>query len=82
MSKTTYYVVQTAPGLFMMNADECGHVNHEGHGIGCAERMSISRARHICRNERMRLEADGDAARRFPRIVKVSIETKTIQDRR
>ena len=82
MSKQTYYVVQTAPGLFMMNADEDEQVNHEGVGIECAEHLSCARARRICRNEQERLAVDDDTPRRFPRIVKVTVETKTIKDRR
>ena len=78
MAKQTYYVVQTTPTLFVHNTD----IAVEGFGIEKAARLSITEARQFYRRFKGFNEMVGDVPRRFPRIIKVTVETKTITERR
>ena len=79
MGRYTYYIVELAPGCF---------VRHGGPAFAPASacdaeqatRFTMAEARSVYRNA-CRGEGRCDA-RRFPRIIKVSTETKTVKDRR
>ena len=74
MAKQTYYVVQTTPTLFVHNMDSAV----EGFGMEKAAHLSINEARQYYRRFKEFNKAIGDVPRRFPRIIKVTVETKTI----
>ena len=85
MSKSTYYIVQTGPECYVVEYGD-GLT-----GFGPADKaahLSLSLARRACREVKRGVElramqtGDYSFARRFPRIVKVTVETKTIKDRR
>jgi len=78
MGKEVYYIVQTAPAYFL-RWSSAGHFvqgigRHEAHHFG-----AISEAWRELRALRGRLKADG--ASRFPRLLKVTVETKSIKHR-
>lgn len=73
MSKQTYYIVQVWRDIFVRK-DEAGY--GVGYGMDKAARLSLGEARRLyrkCADKR-----DEDTPRRFPRIIKVTVETKTI----
>ena len=74
--KQTYYMVQTGPNAYVNDpTPTCA--------FGTARtpaRMSLANARRAYRDECAQLRHDTPT--RFPRIIKVSVETKTIKDRR
>ena len=78
MSKSTYYVVQIAPLCYVrdsaMFASTVTRDAEKATRFTLPEAMSVYKT--ACRN------ATADTPRRFPRIVKVTVETKTIKDRR
>ena len=76
MSKTTYYIVQIAPSAFIRHNGELGHGT--ARNAEDATRFTLPEANSIYR---ICANATGNA-RRFPRIIKVSVETKTIKERR
>ena len=75
MSRRTHYLVQTAPTLFVHKDDALGFV--EGFGAADAAQLSIAEARRLYREFRAAIP-DGDGPHRFPRILKVTIEMRTI----
>ena len=79
MSKHTYYIVQTSPTLF---AHECGTFGGfcEGRGAKDAAHLDIHEARRLYRS--YKATRAPDTPRRFPRVLKVTVETKTIITRR
>ena len=77
--KATYYIVQTSPILFVHKDtdDECSFV--EAYGMSQAKQYTaVSKANKVWKQM---CEHYGEA-RRFPRIIKVTTETKTIKERR
>ena len=77
-----YYIVQTAPTLFLHGNEK---VVMEGFGADDAARLSFGQAARLCREIRARsnrADGGGECARRFPRVLKVSIEMKTITPKR
>ena len=75
MSKQTHYIVQTRRNLFVQKDNEV-KCYVDGYGIDKAAHLSLSEARRLWREERM--HDDPNTPRRFPRILKVTVETKTI----
>lgn len=78
MSKTTYYIVQTSPVCYVHGDSALGFV--EGVGICDASRLCWGKAQVVFREFAERMPED--APRRYPRIVKVTTEYKTIKTRR
>lgn len=76
MSKSTYYIVQTAASLYIRR--DGNDILGSGFGLEQAGRLTMSEARRICREMRAYQK---DTPHRFPRIIKVTIETKTIKER-
>lgn len=78
MSKTTYFIVQTSPVCYVHGDSVIGFV--EGVGPRDAARLCWGKAQVVFREfaELMR----EDAPRRYPRIIKVTTEYKTIKTRR
>ena len=77
MSKQTYYIVQTTPIMFVHDAAILdGPAYCECVGADKAAHLSLTEARRLWREERM--HGDANTPRRFPRIIKVTVETKTI----
>ena len=79
MSKQTYYIVQVFGDKFLK-------VNDEGYYVPTHERdkaahLTISEARRLFRDSKTWCSKD-DTPRRFPRILKVTEEIKTITPRR
>lgn len=74
MSRLTYYIVQLAPDKYVGYNGPTRHVNEAKFTTELAEAMGMFRTSCRC--------SDADTPRRFPRIVKVTIETKTVKDRR
>ena len=74
MGKNTYYIVQTTPHLFVHKEDIVGYC--EGFGAKDAAHLSISQARRLYRD--YKAKQGEDTPRRFPRILKVSVDMKTI----
>ena len=72
MSKQTYYIVQATPT----------HYVHEGinvgYGMDDAAQLTIGEARRILNILAARAQELGMSARRFPRIIKITVEAKTI----
>ena len=84
MSKSTYYIVQTACDMFIMRTNDGRYVST--YAKDEATKFTFGEAQKVfkdeCERARRLVEAGYHAPRRFPRIVKVTIETKTIKDRR
>ena len=78
MSKTTYYIVQTAPSVFARDNGELGHGTTRS--AEDATRFTLPEANSIYRTACA--NTTEEAARRFPRIIKITTETKTIKERR
>ena len=78
MSKTTYYIVQTSPSCCAHGDGISGFA--DGYGMKDAARLCFGRAQIVFRQ--FAAKATAHTPRRFPRIVKVTIETKTVKDRR
>ena len=75
MSRRTHYIVQTAPTLFVHDGGALGFV--EGFGAADAAQLSIAEARRLYREFRA-AAPDGDGPRKFPRILKITTEMRTI----
>lgn len=75
MGKNIYYIVQTTPTMFVHKGNlGLGHV--EGFGAEEAAHLSLPEARKLYRVYRA-VRPEG-APFRFPRILKVTIEMKTL----
>ena len=73
--KRTWYIVQTARGYVCGNAVS-GWRDNEREARRAA-RLTIEKARQIHRRFKV---ADESAPHRFPRTIKVTVETKTIKE--
>lgn len=77
MSRSTYYIVQTLGDMFIMRTADGRYV--PSYDRGRAVRLSFAEARSIyraqCRYAEKSRAVGYYAPRRFPRIIKVSIET-------
>ena len=81
--KRIYYIVQTAPALFLHGSSAAGFV--DGFGAEGAARLCFGRAESLCREIRARsnrADNGGECPRRFPRVLKVTTEMKTITPKR
>lgn len=76
--KRTWYIVQTARGYVVGNAT-IGWRDNERMARKAA-RISLEKARQVHRRFRDETCAEEDRPRRFPRIIKVTVETKTIKE--
>ena len=75
MGRNIYYIVQTAPTMFVHKGNlDLDHV--EGFGAEKAAHLSLSEARKLYRVYRA-VRQEG-APFRFPRILKATVEMKTI----
>lgn len=78
--KTTHYIVQTSPILFVHKDGEdpeCAII--EAYGMGQAKHyVAVSKAHRVWKQMCERCSE----VRRFPRIIKMTTETKTIRERR
>ena len=75
--KQTYYIVQVSETHYIHYSGELAFV--DGYGERHAARLPHYMARRVYSELRA---AAKDDARRFPRIIKVTVETKTITPRR
>lgn len=71
MSKSTYYLLQIAPTRFVH-----GPLMVEGYGAEKAARLTLAEAHRLYRDFCAKLRHN--TPRRFPRIIRVTVETKTI----
>lgn len=79
MSKSTYYVVQASPEVNGYIGGDSFRGFMCGWGMNHAARFAdIGKARQVMR----KLCPSADTPRRFPRIIKVTVETKIIKERR
>ena len=74
--KATYYIVQATARLFAVS-DEHGRAGLSL-GFDSATRFALPDARRVLRE--IRRDYGDNGPRRFPRIVKVTIETTTIKE--
>ena len=74
MSKQTYYVVQLSPSCYAHGDTIIGFA--AGYGLDKAARLCYGKAERVYRD--FKAKATPDTPRRFPRVVRVTIETKTI----
>lgn len=74
MSIRTHYVVQLSPSEFAGSDGPAKHIDE-------AARLSLTDARRLFRLAAYETRVE-NAPRRFPRVIKVTIETKTIITRR
>ena len=74
MARQTYYMVQVSSVAFVRKDEHVGYGT--GYGTERAAHMSLVEAQRVYR-EHKRLR-NADTPRRFPRIIKVTVETKTI----
>lgn len=79
MSKTTYYIVQTGPSEYLHNRGIFGGYD-ETRNAQEAAHLDIATAKRL--HKAWCNATTPETPRRFPRIVKVTVETKTIKDRR
>ena len=77
MDKQTYYIVQVWRDIFVRK-DKAGY--GIGYGMDKAAKLSLGEARQLYR--KCAKEREANTPRRFPRIIKVTVETKTITPRR
>ena len=77
MGKQTYYIVQTWRDLYVRK-DATGY--GVGYGKDKAAHLSLAEAWRLYRE--YKAKRDADTPRRFPRIIKVTVETKTITPNR
>lgn len=79
--KATHYIVQTSPTLFVHKDtdDEPEHALIEACGLGQAKYYA---AEHKANRVWKQTCEHYSETRRFPRIIKVTTETKTIRERR
>lgn len=77
MGKQTYYVVQISPIMFVRR-DLAGY--GFGYGMEKAAHMTLAEAHRLYREHKEK--RDEDTPRRFPRIIKVTTEYKTITKNR
>lgn len=78
MKRNTYYIVQTSPACYVHGDSVTGFV--EGVGLANAARLCWGKAQVVFREFAEIMPTD--APRRFPRIIKVTTEYKTITNRR
>ena len=78
MSKQTYYVVQLSSAFYAQGDSVSGFA--AGYGVDKAARLCYGKAKRIYRD--FKAKATPDTPRRFPRVVRVTIETKTITPKR
>ena len=78
MSKQTYYIVQTGPRGYARRSPVSAPADVPD--MDKATRFPLSEAVRVFKEECRRV--NDETPRRFPRIVKVTVETKTIKDRR
>lgn len=74
MSKLTYYIVQLAPDKYVGYNGPTRHINEAKFTTELAEAMGMFKV--ACRF------AGANTPNRFPRVIKTTIETKTIITRR
>jgi hypothetical protein len=74
MKRKTYYIVQTGPEMYLIQFDT---LMAFGPGMENAAHLTIGEARRFMRHECL-----DDRPHRFPRIIKVTTEYKTITNRR
>ena len=72
MSKQTYYIVQATPTHYVHDGINLGY------GMDDAAQLPIGEVRRIYHVLAARAQELGMSARRFPRIIKVTVEAKTI----
>ena len=79
--RRTWYIVQTARNCFVQ-PDEVMEDYAEGWGMeNAAQFPTLGRARQVCHDFGGRRDGEGKrGARRFPRIIKITQETKTIKE--
>ena len=75
--KDTYYIVQTGEYIY---AHYHGNTYSPARGIKNAAHLSLSQARDVYKLEKRLV--GGNSPRRFPRIIKVTTEYKTITTNR
>ena len=79
MSRQIHYLVQTTPTDFLHERGVYGGLSLiEKRGAEGAARLSITEARRLWRHYCAITACDAPRPRRFPRIIKVTVETKTI----
>lgn len=69
----SWFMVQTGRGLYFSKRSPFDADRPEN-----GDRLRISEARRVCRKLREGFRAVGDDVRRFPRIVKATLEVRTI----
>ena len=79
MSKHIHYIVQTSPTLFVHESGTFGGYC-EGRGAKDAAHLDMHQAQRLYR--RYEATRAPDTPRHFPRVLKVTVETKTIITRR
>ena len=78
--KATYYIVQTSPSEFLGRS--CGKLGREpARAAEDALRLTLPEARSVFRAACKTINITDGWGRRFPRIIKVTTETKTIKER-
>ena len=80
MGKQTYYIVQIDPVRFVHRSIDGDFV--PGYKANFAARLSISEARRLYDKLKGVCDQFKDAPRRFPRILKVTVDMKTITPNR
>ena len=80
--KRTWYVVQVGPGWFLEGLDFSGDVVRTlcTSDIDGAAQFRLSVARRVVREHLSDNGASKQGASRFPRIIKITQETKTIKE--
>lgn len=78
MKTETYYIIQVAQCEFVMRWGSSGQHYAGTYGKKNASRFTLTEARQICRAELGDMKKRGELPRRFPRIIKVTTEYKTI----
>lgn len=73
MGTQTYYIVQVSRTMFV-HRDDFG--NGIGYGADKAAHLALAEAHRLYREHKAK--RDEDTPRRFPRIIKVTVQTKTI----
>ena len=80
--KRTWYVIQVCPGWFLEGIDFSGDVARtiRTPDIDGAAQFRLPVARRVVREHLADNGASKQGASRFPRIIKITQETKTIKD--
>lgn len=71
MKRDTYYIVQTCPEMYLIQFDT---LMAFGPGMENAARLTLGKARKFVKHENI-----DNRPHRFPRIIKVTTEYKTIE---